>query len=434
MYPEAGKFEMLTANADGTNEKMFAGGPVSAVPSTVAWSPDGKQIASVIPGVGDALSAIQLQDVASAKAKTLARFNNMQLNDLAWLPIGRGLFATYQQNASPFARSQVAFVSNPSGQFRAITRDTNSYRTLTLSTDGKTLATVQQKATQTFYLLPVTGFTGNPPNPAPAQNKDSISFGWAGNGDFYFDDGSTLLRISADGSNKIKLLSDPAAQIIRPTGCQDGRYAIFLWAGHSASNKINIWRVDADGSNPKQLTDGTTDLEPQCSPDGKWVHYEDLSDLQIKRVPVEGGTPEIVPGTAIPAAFFSQGLAIAPDGKLLAFLTIGGQNEPVYKIALVTLNAGPDPPRRFLDPDPHVAGSPHFTPDGKALVYAIRENGTDNLWLQPLDGSRGRQITNFQSDTIQLTEFSPDGKSLGVLRSHTESDVVLLRDTGASAQ
>jgi eukaryotic-like serine/threonine-protein kinase len=325
MYPEAGKFEMLMANADGTNEKMFAGGPVSALPSTVAWSPDGKQIASVIPGVGDALSAIQLQDVASAKAKTLARFNNMQLNDLAWLPIGRGLFATYQQNASPFARSQVAFVSNPSGQFRAITRDTNSYRTLTLSTDGKTLATVQQKATQTFYLLPVTGFTGNPPNPAPAQNKDSISFGWAGNGDFYFDDGSTLLRISADGSNKIKLLSDPAAQIIRPTGCQDGRYAIFLWAGHSASNKINIWRVDADGSNPKQLTDGTTDLEPKCSPDGKWVHYEDLTDLQIKRVPVEGGTPEIVPGTAIPAAFFSQGLAIASDGKLLAFLTIGGQ-------------------------------------------------------------------------------------------------------------
>jgi hypothetical protein len=63
-------------------------------------------------------------------------------------------------------------------------------------------------------------------------------------------------------------------------------------------------------------------------------------------------------------------------------------------------------------------------------VYPIRENGVDNLWLQPLDGSRGHQITNFQSDVIRLFEFSPDGKTVGVFRQHTESDVVLLHDTG----
>jgi Tol biopolymer transport system component len=75
---------------------------------------------------------------------------------------------------------------------------------------------------------------------------------------------------------------------------------------------------------------------------------------------------------------------------------------------------------------------PHFAPDGKSLVYVIRENGADNLWLQPVDGSRGRQITNFPSDRIQNYEYSPDGKSLGVMRSHTESDVVLLRDITSS--
>jgi Tol biopolymer transport system component len=75
MYPEAEKFEILVANTDGTNEKMFAGGPESAAPNTVAWSPAGKQIASVIPGVGDTMSEIQLQDVASAKTRTLAGFN-----------------------------------------------------------------------------------------------------------------------------------------------------------------------------------------------------------------------------------------------------------------------------------------------------------------------------------------------------------------------
>jgi Tol biopolymer transport system component len=141
-----------------------------------------------------------------------------------------------------------------------------------------------------------------------------------------------------------------------------------------------------------------------------------------------------VPGTAIPSGFFHIRLSISPNGKLLAFLTTGGTNEIVHQIALVTLDAGPQPQRRMLDPDPRVADAPQFTPDGNAVVYPIRENGTDNLWLQPLNGSAGRQITNFKSDTIASFRFSPDGKSLGVLRSHAESDVVLLRDAVAASR
>jgi len=56
----------------------------------------------------------------------------------------------------------------------------------------------------------------------------------------------------------------------------------------------------------------------------------------------------------------------------------------------------------------------------------------DNLWSQPLEGSSRRQITNFQADTIQNFQFSPDGKILGVFQQHLESEVVLLRDTSAS--
>jgi eukaryotic-like serine/threonine-protein kinase len=151
-------------------------------------------------------------------------------------------------------------------------------------------------------------------------------------------------------------------------------------------------------------------------------------------VPIESGNPEIIAGTVIPATIFEPGLAIAPDGKRLAFLTVAGQNAPVHKIALVNLDAGPEPPRQMLDPDPRISGAPEFTPDGQALIYPINENGIDNLWLQPLDGSRGRQITNFTSDGIQNFEYSPDGKTLGVMRSHSESDVVLLHDTGSSPQ
>ena len=40
----------------------------------------------------------------------------------------------------------------------------------------------------------------------------------------------------------------------------------------------------------------------------------------------------------------------------------------------------------------------------------------------------GRTI-NFASEHIDSFHWSPDGKSLGVLRSHSESDVVLLQES-----
>jgi hypothetical protein len=70
----------------------------------------------------------------------------------------------------------------------------------------------------------------------------------------------------------------------------------------------------------------------------------------------------------------------------------------------------------------------------KPWFFRLLKSGADNLWLQPLDGSRGRQITNFKSDGISSFRFSPDGKTLGVMSSHGESDVVLLRDMGSSPQ
>jgi serine/threonine protein kinase/Tol biopolymer transport system component len=429
--PEVGKFQVLTADPDGTNERFFSGGPASEAPQSVSWSPDGKQIASIFEGPGEALTTVQFQDVDSAKLRARLPFNKVGFDDLAWQPDGRGLVVTYKNNTTPLARVQIGLFSSTATQFRTITKDTNSYRTLTLSADGKALATVQQKVTRTLYLLPARGFSGIPPNPAAAQLRDAFIFNWAANGDLYFADGGNLVRISRNGASKTTLLSDPAAVVAAAVACPGGPFVLLEWDGHSGS-KTNLWRMSPDGSNLKQLTYGTADISAKCIADGKWAYYEDWTGGgRIMRVPINGGTPEIVPGTMVPHAIFTQpGFGISTDGKYLAVLINRIEtNVSDEKIALVSLDAGPSPPVRLLDPDPRAAGNPRFAPDGSAIVYSIRENGVDNLWLQPLDGSRGRQITTFEADAIQTFQFSPDGKILGVFRAHTESDVVLLHDT-----
>jgi serine/threonine protein kinase len=431
--PEVGKFQVLIASADGTNEKMFYGEPNSFVPQPVPWSPDGKRIAALMSGPGAPMSRIEFRYASSAKVQSVVPFSKMQLNDLAWLPDGRGLVVTYQNNGTPLARAQIGLLSAAATDFRPITKDTNNYRTLTLSADGMTLATVQQKVTRTLYVLPAGGFSEGAPTPALAQLKDSFTFNWTSDGDLYFAYGGTLLRISPDGSSKTTVLSDPGAVVAAAIACPNGSDVILEWDGHT-STKINVWRMSPDGSNLKQLTYGSTDIAANCAPDGKWVYYEDWVNSQLMRVPINGGTPEIVPGTIVPHTIFTQpGFGVSRDGKWLAILLNQIEsNGSANKIALVPLDAGPNPPVQLLDPDPRVAWNPQFTPDGRALVYSIRQNGVDNLWLQPVDGSQGRQITAFETDLIRASRFSPDGKSLGIFREHDESDVVLLHDASGS--
>ena len=79
--------------------------------------------------------------------------------------------------------------------------------------------------------------------------------------------------------------------------------------------------------------------------------------------------------------------------------------------------------------DPRHRGQPRFSPDGKGIVYPVREKGVDNLWLQPLNGGPGRQLTNFSTLKIYSYQWSPDGKSLALVRGDSPSDLVLIQNS-----
>jgi eukaryotic-like serine/threonine-protein kinase len=211
---------------------------------------------------------------------------------------------------------------------------------------------------------------------------------------------------------------------------------VIAWLRHS------IWRTNADGSNPKQLTNGAFDRFPACSPDGKWVYYYDGAGPHYpKRVLLEGGQSEPVPATEVRGMYgFGAGETISPDGKQLIFNAEvnlpESPQEAASKLALVTLDSSSQSSPILLQPDPRMAAgggtgftnAMSFTPDGKSVAYIIRDQGLDNIFVQPLDGSAGHQITNFTSEHIAEFQWSPDGKTLAVARTQDTSDVVLLRE------
>jgi len=167
---------------------------------------------------------------------------------------------------------------------------------------------------------------------------------------------------------------------------------------------------------------GRQDKFAVCSPDSRWVYYLEEGDQgKLARVSIAGGPLQTISNLAISDGLFD----VSPDGKLAAFGTLEHTGEHKEKLALVATDSGQT---KILDFERLRFGLLRFSRDGKAVVYPTRDNGADNLWLQPLDGSKGHAITDFKSERIRDFHWSFDGKQLAMVRGHTDSDVVLLRD------
>jgi serine/threonine protein kinase len=427
--PEVGKYRFLTATFDGNDEKIWQIDAAGNMPRYLAWSPDGRHIARALFQPGNALGGIELFDVDNAKTEPLAIFDDKIVFGLSWSPDGRQIFINYRVRGPNYVHGQIGWLPSTGGEFHPLTRDTNSYTTLTESADGRTLATVQTKTTRNVYLLPGAGSPSAQADSLASQVRDIRALNWTADGNLLASDGARLWRMGADGKNATQLLADPNALLASPSTC-GSQHLVFSWLFHPGTNTSSIWRVNADGSNAVRLTSGKRDLYPVCSLDQKWVYYFDQAARRIARVPLDGsGKAEIVAGSSPGGFIHSREMSISPDNKWLAYLIESVDPETqrgTGKVAFLNLESPGSP--RLLDANPQVSGGIQFTSDGKAVAYPIRQNGVDNLWGQPLDGSAGHQITNFKSDQIEAFHWSPDGKSLGFVRFHSESDVIFLQE------
>jgi Tol biopolymer transport system component len=350
------------------------------------------------------------------------------------MPDGSGLLVQYQAGIG--APIQIGFLSYPGAKFSTVTRDTNTYPSFSLAANGNMIAAVQSKTTTELALLGANGAEAPGSTSPLASEKNIGAMSWDSNDAFLLAEGGALLRVSTDGRSRTTLIQYPSnSGMAFPTLCDGGRSITFSWFNHAGSKAMNIWSAGADGSNPVQLTHGTMDLSPVCSPDGKWVYFTRIvgGNAVVEKVPFSGsGEAKPVPETVVPDSFLAAngGFAISPDGKQIG--SVVSILDPVTKIgamklALADLGSSQPPHLIPMNQNFYPEGHLMFTEDGKAVAYVVREKGVDNVWVQPLTGSAGHQLTHFENGQIRSFDWSPDGKKLAVLRSHTTSDVVLLR-------
>ncbi|MCU1302459.1 MAG: serine/threonine protein kinase [Candidatus Sulfotelmatobacter sp.] len=421
--PEPGKYRLIVRPVEGgeEGEKVLASGSNSHGLFQPAWSPDGKTIVCDELNAGNALESLTAVDVGSGGQKVFFSANAQLFDSPTWMPDGSGLLGRWSGQNSNFNQYQIAFVSYPEGKLSPITRDTNTYADLGVAANGKSLTTVMSTERWNLFVMPAFG-SSSQIRPVTSA-KAFTNFTWTRDGQLIGDQVNNLNRIDPATGNKTVITTEEGRPSGNPSACPDGRYIVFDLSFHGNTGDQNIWRIDSSGSNLKQLTTAKRDHHAVCSSDGRWVYYiEQRDEGKLARVSIDGGASRTI--SELPISL-DAAFDLSADGKIAAFATLQHSGEHKEMLALVAADSGQ---AKLVDFERPRFGLVRFSHDGKGVVYPTRENGVDNLWLQPLDGSKGKKITDFTSEHLYDFHWSFDGKQLAMGRGHTDADVVLIRD------
>jgi serine/threonine protein kinase len=419
-YASEGEDAVIVVNADGTGEQKLAvrKNPDFFLAGT-AWSPDGQIIACVVGGfTGGYYRSIAVIKVSDGSQKILTSHKWNDVERPAWLPDGSGVVATAQERLGD--QYQLWQISYPEGEARTLTNDLSDYHLVSLSADASALVTVVSDTTSNIWLVP-NGEWSNGRQLTSSKTNGISSIALLGSGRIIYQSRTggnpDLWIMDADGRNQ-KQLTDDAYSERSASGTPDGRYIVF---DSARSGTLQIWRMDIDGSNAKLLTT-SPGFNPTISPDGKWVVYTTFGPggFSICKVSIDGGEPVQIThkNSLVPA--------ISPDGKLIACYYL---DERTTKIVLIPFEGG-EPSKTFdvsLPPGSFPNGV-RWTHDGRALTYVVNRGGVSNIWIQLLDGGPPRQLTDFKADRIFSFDWSPDGKWLALSRGPEQRDVVLMSD------
>jgi Tol biopolymer transport system component len=331
------------------------------------------------------------------------------------MPDGRSfLLSANRQVEDPTQLWQVFHVQQGA---RQLTNDLSSYTSVTVSTDGKSVATVQAQTITSVSAL----------DPSSGQQRQLISsrrndgfFGltWTPRGAIVF--ASSRSGTSQSGSKQehgsdLRQLTQEVAPAGYPAVSDDGRWVVYVSLRPEGAQ---LWRVPIDQSErPAFLAPAVTRFACVIDRDG-WVYYTGV-DFKPYRVRLEGGTPSgpLIADSLVPTD-------MTPTGELIAY-----SFDTKARRGLAAIMPASGGALRLLPDFPLTISNLHTlrsSPHGTALTFVEQKEGVSEVWLKPLGGGAAQRVTHSGGEHVFSYAWSTDGKRLAMARGRTESDVVLI--------
>ena len=408
-----GESYLMIADADGSNVRQLArrGGDEQFQLNGPSWSPDGRFIIAGAQMLrGGPKGIIYSADVASGRLEKVGP-EWRSVGDLAWLPDGGGFVVVASDMTSG---SQIWQVAYPSGEVTRITKDLNQYVGVSVSSDGKTITTVQTENTSNIWVAPGGDMTrGTQVSRGRTNGQNGLT--WAPDGRIVFSGAPSgrqqIFVMNADGANVQQLTHDDEATAVQPAVSPDGKYVVYQKV---KAQEIGIWRIGIDGADPRALTSGGFDVQPIFAPDGRSVYYNSQASgaPHVFRVSIDGGTPQKVSDT------FFRGAAVSRDGAWLLGMTwdVKARRSVFGRLSVDghTVEILPDLPATFAIIGPGPDSLTFLRNTDKKFMLSVRDQAGAFRDLFTL------------TDNFFGAAWSRDGKTLAVARGTTSSDVVLI--------
>lgn len=419
--------EIIIADADGQNERLlYERRMPEYIPHLTqpVFSPDGKKIL-LAGGVYNADKQELypfLIDAKTGKAEKFFAEPWEEIWHLDWLPDMSGFVFSGRENRT-YDNKQLWRVSYPSGEIKRLTEDYKDYYGVSVSTaGGKThLSTIVLNRVAQIWK---TNVDDKNFQPVSVTSEGNYGLGLSQSADGKIFVGSTndgnpdIWSLEKDGSN-LKQLTFANRLDQNPKVTADGQTIVF---SSERTGIKTLWRMNADGSDQKPILERATNDNFALAPDGKNVFYYSYFENKgaLWRVGLGGENREKI----IDGRF--EAPAVSHDGKRIAAV-YKKDEEAKYQIAVFDL--ADKNSVRFIKPldGNALPGDIYWKKDGTSLVYILSQKGIGNLWQQSIDEPETKkQLTFFTSSRLFHFAFSSDEKEVICARGLVEGYLVLM--------
>lgn len=221
----------------------------------------------------------------------------------------------------------------------------------------------------------------------------------------------------------VKKITDGSSSDYHPEFSQDGKQIIFIkktdntekmkrgefW--HKTPYSLNLWLMDSDGKNRRQLTSGDVqDFAPRFTPDGKrviFVSNRRNGRWDIWSINTDGSNLSRITETEGKTGLWERSHYPfpTPDGKGLVFVIYKKSHGSIWLMDMESENIRRITSGGFGDDFPMVS------PDGKEIVFKSTRQGNGDIWSIDRSGKNYRRLT-FENYPEFYPAWSPDGTKI----------------------
>ena len=433
--PNEGGDTIFIANSDGSDLQPFVHTREIGYDKFTGldWSPDGEGLLlGVYKSSSDSPKKVQIATIAlDDKQFRLIDDKSWQgANSFQWINDGSGFLFLGKTNLSE--TFQIWRMDYATGELKQITTDTGDYASLSVADDTNSIVATKLDTISSFWSLTLNS---NELKQLSSESRTLVAHlgvSHSSGGKLFYakktGEEINLFSMNDDGSGEKQLTSGVKFNY-EAIASPDGKYVVF---SSNRNGFFNLWRIDANGGNPIQLTNSQNGKDSQIdiTPDGKTVLFtrqtNDQGKSTLMKVSIDGGDAAPILSEAQSSAFMPR---VSPEGKQLAFQTFHYDKEKAQFNSTVTIAALEEGQAKKTTKE--IEFGLHYpiewTKDGKSLTY-INNSGVDNIWNLSVENKKEKPLTTFNSGNITSFAWSNDGKKLFIVRGIYNSDLILIKD------